>query len=206
MIRTTRSIRSRLRRLIQLYAPSSLKRTTWNREYESGVWDGLLETTGDFIYPVIDDYAKGGHVLDLGCGSGATACDLDPSKYESYTGVDISTTAIALAEARTKNSARPMTFVAASIESFVPTAPSTVILFRDSLYYLRLTELLPQLNRYANSLTPNGVFIARFYSTQGSAKQMIEMIRQHFHVILEVDSNSGALALVFRPRATSTFD
>ena len=77
------------------YAPSSIKKRLWDRDFSGGKWDFIDNTVGDCVYPHLEKYAKGGDILDLGCGPGNTANELASDAYRSYIGVDISEAALA---------------------------------------------------------------------------------------------------------------
>src|SRR2546423_15542861 len=81
-------------RIRKNWGPCATKKAIWDAEFARGQWDYLEHTTGDLIYPYLEKYSNNGTVLDLGCGSSNTGNELDASKYRSYTGVDISETAI----------------------------------------------------------------------------------------------------------------
>jgi len=81
--------------LCKRYGPPFLKRKIWDREFSSGKWGtGDLADCHSAIIPVLEKYARGGNILDLGCGWGKTGLVLDPSTYSEYLGVDISDVAV----------------------------------------------------------------------------------------------------------------
>src|ERR1022692_3182217 len=89
------------------YGPQTLKKIVWNKEFAEGTWSFIDNTAGDCIYPFLEKYAQSGSILDLGCGPGNTANELDPKSYSTYLGVDISEEALAKAIRRTTSSGRP---------------------------------------------------------------------------------------------------
>src|SRR5882672_10957138 len=158
-----RKIRNILRALLQGYGTESLKRRLWNVEFARGRWDCLDRTPGDCVYPYVEKYAKKGSILDLGCGSGSTGNELDPTTYQDYTGVDISDVAIEKAKKKTEENSRGDRngYFQSDLFSYVPTTRYDVILFRDSIYYVPLRNVIPMLSRYSNHLKESGVFIVR---------------------------------------------
>src|SRR6266498_4746698 len=88
------------RRARQLWGTTAHKQQLWNSEFQQGRWDCIENTSDDPICECLAKYARGGSVLDLGCGSGNTGCELESSVYSAYTGVDISDVAIANASRR----------------------------------------------------------------------------------------------------------
>src|SRR5215813_5144182 len=89
-----RKVRNMVRGFIQGYGPEGLKRKVWNHEYAGGRWAGLESMAGDCLYRHVEEHARGGDILDLGCGPGATGNELDEASYRTYTGVDISDVAV----------------------------------------------------------------------------------------------------------------
>src|SRR5262249_44197720 len=95
-----------LRGFIMSYGPSSISKRMWADEHGGPKWNFADHTIGDCVYPALEKYASRGAILDLGCGSGNTATELDTSVYQKYIGVDISKNALAKAENRSRESGR----------------------------------------------------------------------------------------------------
>jgi SAM-dependent methyltransferase len=123
------------RRLIQSYGSEKIKSRLWDHEFAGGRWDCLDSTVGDCVYPFLEKHANRGSILDLGCGSASTVCELDPNAYRDYIGVDISDVALRKARTRAEQSGRKnrSSFFRAEIFDYTPTQPFNVILFRDSI-------------------------------------------------------------------------
>ena len=88
------------------YGPSFTKRFLWDGEYSQGKWDFIDHTAGDCVYPYLEKYARGGSILDLGCGPGNTASELPATAYTSYLGVDISDVCLEKARRRSEAEGR----------------------------------------------------------------------------------------------------
>src|ERR1700756_5886690 len=86
--------------------PTKVKKAFWNKECSGGKWDFIDNTSNDCIYPHLEKYARGGDILDLGCGPGNTANELAGDAYRFYIGVDISESAIAKGIKRNNESGR----------------------------------------------------------------------------------------------------
>jgi SAM-dependent methyltransferase len=160
-----RRLTNTARGLAQRWAPGIVKRALWNREYETGRWRHCERTEGAAVYAFVERYCRGGSILDLGCGSGNTGNEIDIARYREYTGVDLSTAAIAEAIRRSREMGRQAKnrYIAADLESFEPTGRFDVILFRESLYYVPLARICPTLDRYRRFLAhPDGVVIVNF--------------------------------------------
>jgi SAM-dependent methyltransferase len=117
---------------------------------------------GDCLYPVIERYGEGRAILDLGCGPGATANEIDGS-YVWYTGVDISRVALEKARLRSIENQRNLRceYIRSDMALYEPNRRYDVIVFGDSLYYVPRKKIPEMLRRYAGYLSPTGVFIAR---------------------------------------------
>ena len=141
------------------------KSAAWDEEFKTDYWD--QPTKDDPIYPVLEKYP--GALLELGCGTGNTPLE---TLRSAYTGIDISP--VAISKARARNPYHE--FHVAAMEDYIPKQKYGVILFRESIYYVkRIDELLTRLQLY---LAPGGVFIARICDR-----------KRHWDVIGEIDRN-----------------
>lgn len=198
-----RRAKSIIRAALQGYGTDAVKRALWNHEFSGGRWACLERTTGDFVYRYVEASANGGSILDLGCGSGNTGTELLASSYSRYVGVDISDVAVAKAHARSVADGRAAsnTYVRSDIVTYVPDRQYDVILFRDSIYYVRpRRHVSPTLERYAGYLTSSGVLIVRMYDVSGKYAAIVETIESRFHVVARDVTASRAMVLVFRGR------
>jgi SAM-dependent methyltransferase len=192
------------------YGPRRLKRLIWNKEFATTKWNFIDHTVGDCVYPPLERHAKNGAILDLGCGPGNTANELNETSYISYLGVDISDEALAKAALRTKESGRreKNRFVTGDFLTYEPPGKFDVILFRESMYHVPIAKIRPLLNRYARNLTERGVFIVRMHLTCENGEpvrrptKMVEVIEGAFDVVERVhDRKTGSGVIVFRPNA-----
>lgn len=193
-------LRSGGRRLLQSHATIPIKEMLWNKEFASGRWDHLQNTVGDCVYRYVERWADGGDILDLGCGSGNTGNELDYSSYRSYLGVDISNVAIEIAAARSAANGRDgkNRYVESDITTFVPDKAYSVVLFRESIYYLPGGNIEPLLRRYRPVLGDQGVFIVRLCDRRKFGK-ILQVIREKFSVIEEyAPSTEDVSVVVFR--------
>jgi len=188
-------------RAIKRWGSLEAKKSLWDEEFGSGQWNYLEKTTEDPIYPILEKYAHNGAILDMGCGSGNTANELDYAKFGSYTGTDLSEVAVQKAIERTrKNSREAKTeFKCAPIEDFNPDKSYDIILFRESVFYIPVRKIKAVLDRYATSLRPDGVFIVRMCDREKYAA-IVELINKHYHVV-EQKRVDGAkdIIMVFAP-------
>lgn len=193
------------------YGPRVLKRHVWDKEYRENKWHFADNTRGDCVYAFLERYARGGRILDLGCGSGNTANEMADSAYSCYTGVDISEEALAKARKRSKENSRENKnrFACSDFLAYEPADQFDVILFRESMYHVPLSKVTVLLDKYAKYLTEEGVFIVRLFAGSRETSKskyrptaMLRIIAENFDVVEKrqyAEPGSPAV-IVFRPR------
>jgi len=188
--------RNVLRGLKQSWGTSRIKRSLWNKEFAEGHWDFIENTADDIVYPYIEKYSRNGSILDLGCGSGNTGCELNSNSYREYTGVDISDVALRKASERSRTCGRAQKnhYVQHDIASYSPIRKYDVILFRESIYYIPRIRIKGMLERYARYLEPEGVFIVRWHDSKVGS----EIVDFPFRVIEKYSTAGGPCIVVFR--------
>jgi glycosyltransferase involved in cell wall biosynthesis len=198
-----RKVENRLRGLLQVYGTPRIKTRLWDGEFSRGRWDSLDATPGDCIYPHVERYANHGRILDLGCGSGSTANEIDATAYREYIGVDISEVALEKARRRSEENGRTHQhhYVRSDILGYAPSRPFDVIVFRDSIYYVPWSQIPDLLHRYSPFLTGNGVFIMRMSNGADTYKPVADAIACNFDVIeAHAVDEPNAVVMIFRPR------
>jgi trans-aconitate methyltransferase len=183
-----------IRGAVQRYGTAAVKQRLWDWEFQRGHWTCLDETPDDPVYPYLSYYANGGRILDVGCGPGSAGRYLDAASYRSYVGVDISD--VAIEQARRKNDRRQNSYVQSDAVTYCPEGLFDVISFGDSLYYIPRGQVPGMLSRYAEHLTPSGVFTVKMHDTP-SFQPFFRLIRNHFRVIAE-HHHPPVVILVFR--------
>lgn len=194
-------VRNKVRAFLQAYGTQNVKEHLWDVEFSQGRWDCLDRTPGDFVYAHVEKLAKGGSILDLGCGSGSTANELSAAAYRDYTGVDISEVAIERARKKTAENCRTdkNQFFQSDVSTYVPTQQFDVILFRDSIYYIPRAKIKAVLDRYSKYLKDDGVFVVRMWDVSDKYMGIVRTIESNFHVIEKhLSDQSSAIVLVFR--------
>jgi SAM-dependent methyltransferase len=137
----------------------SIPEAAWDEEYRQGSWQRLDSAVQLAHYAVIAGYvdhflSPGMSVLDVGCGHGRLYHFLRPLKPARYVGLDISSEAIAQAQALDEPAAR---FEVADFQTWRPPDRFDAVIFNESIYYAR--EPLVHLQRYQQSIAPGGIMI-----------------------------------------------
>ena len=186
-------------KILKRWGSTSTKKTIWDEEFAIGQWDYIDHTRDDVIYLFLDKYSNNGSILDLGCGSGNTGNEIDVSKYESYTGVDISENAIQRALIRSKNNHRQdkNEYVCDDISLYVPSKRYDIILFRESIFYLPKTKIKDVLKGYSYYLKEKGVFIVRMCDRK-KYESIIRLIEKYYHVLERSPADDANIILVFK--------
>ena len=200
-----------VRGFLTSYGPTSIKKKMWDKDFSSGKWDFIDDTSGDCVYSHLEKFAQGGDILDLGCGPGNTANELSGDAYRSYIGVDISEAALAKAVKRTAENGRSEknSFVCSDFLGYKPTKEFDVILFRESMYHIPYGQVLGILEKYSKFLKKSGVFVVRLYAgdqrpgkIKHRVKRKLDLMMREFDIVESRQYDTPALptVLVFRPR------
>lgn len=180
-----------------------MKRSLWNSEFSRGRWNRPDHSTRDVVYPYVEKYASHGGILDLGCGAGRAAIELDATKYARYLGIDVSDIALEDARAATARAGRAdrNQFVQSDIATYVPRGRYDVILFMESLYYIPWRRIPAALAGYSQHLASHGVFIVRLWAGTDKYVPLVDLIERKFDVVEKHTSRDPhAIVIVFRPR------
>jgi 2-polyprenyl-3-methyl-5-hydroxy-6-metoxy-1,4-benzoquinol methylase len=177
------------------FCGSTLRRYVFDAGYESGKWQLLDKDHSDEMVRKVEEYSRGGRILDMGCGTGILASRLNLKSFSYYRGIDISVHALKLAQKRANEH---ICFEQGCLQSYVCHDLFNVIIFEESLYYIPFRRL-KVLRRSAKQLLPGGFFIVTISDPQRFAG-MIEMIRKHFHIIEDrCFTDSERHLMVFQP-------
>ncbi len=130
------------------------------------------------IAELINRVVVRGKVLDVGCGTGILAELIDQERF-LYTGIDVSRTALAIANR--KRGRKGVTFVRGRIEEFSPQDQFSAVVFGEVLYYLEAAKVLRQVNSW---LTPPAMIVASVFSfPEGDA--LLPLLHQDLDIICE---------------------
>jgi len=155
----------------------TVRRWSFDEKFRSGGWDRFSEPATELVRAV-ERYANGGHILMLGCGNASIASALAPDCFASFLGIDLSPEAIALARQRSN---QKIDFQTGDMLQFTSEKKFSVILFSESLYYLKAWQRKPLLDRVARMLAPGGRIVVTVAQPARFAA-MLDMLRENFNV------------------------
>jgi len=149
--------------MLRASLPPVVKKYVWELKY------GLLGypqfvAPEDLVHFLSARLSAISSVLDLGCGRGSLLRALRSAAWTgSYCGVDISRKAVD--EARGILDQRS-SWVVSDFESFRSPFRWDLIAMTESLYYLKLDEVPPFLNRMMTMLDENGILLFRVHDSE----------------------------------------
>jgi 2-polyprenyl-3-methyl-5-hydroxy-6-metoxy-1,4-benzoquinol methylase len=158
---------------------------TWEAQYAAGRWDFLAELSELARFSVLAGYIchlkPGGTVLDTGCGQGVLLRRLPLSCYSRYVGIDVSASAIAVAQ---DQGSERSTFLAADCEEYSPEEHFDVIVFNEVLCCLR--DPLRTVERYASSLKPGGLLLVSLCTAARGSSTVLRRLKRAYATVDEV--------------------
>ena len=152
----------------------------WDSQYSLKYWDSLKQIEQISRYSVIAGYCnylkECGTILDLGCGEGILQDRLCYNNYSYYVGVDYSAEAISKTLNREDEKTR---FVQADISDYSPGQRFDLIIFNESLYYIK--DPLRIVKRYVSFLEEGGLLIVSMLVTEKN-NRLWKMIEQSYDI------------------------
>lgn len=135
-----------------------LSKSYWEQSYYND-YDKILTSKNEKLrYTYLSNLTGNKtYILDLGCGTGYLEKFLPNCK--KYVGVDISKRAIKIAKKNKKNI--DSVFICNRIEDYIPKCCFDVIIFNESLYYIK--EQYETVNKFFKYLNPSGKIIISIY-------------------------------------------
>jgi 2-polyprenyl-3-methyl-5-hydroxy-6-metoxy-1,4-benzoquinol methylase len=158
---------------------------TWEAQYAAGRWDYLAQLSELARFSVLAGYIchlkPGGTVLDTGCGQGVLLRRLPRSCYSRYVGIDLSSSAISVAQEQGNESS---TFLEADCEEYSPAEHFDVIVFNEVLCCLR--NPLRTVERYARSLNPGGLLLVSLCTAARGSSTILRRLKRAYATVDEV--------------------
>ncbi len=199
-------IRGVIAAFMKRWGPPAAKQRVWDSEYKTGKWtydkNGQHNEAQEPVYQFLERYGTDGTILDLGCGSGMTALEMK-NTFRAYVGVDVSEIAIQKARAalsEESSRAEKVRFFVGDIEKFESDTRYSIILFRESLYYVPRHQIKGMLDRYISHLHTDGVFIVRLCDRE-KYKGLVSLLEENLKVIEKyAPQNSSLTILVCSPQ------
>lgn len=165
--------------LVTRFGTAPLRQAAFDGVYESGRWDALDRKASADLLAAVRTHARGGSILDLGCGTGLLASSLPAGSFRRYLGVDVSTEALARAQEKASDC---VAFALGDIEKFDQEDKYDLIVFQESLMYVNPLSRRHILQKYASWLAPEGRFLVTVVQSARFAS-MLNMIREHYRII-----------------------
>ena len=154
---------------------------SWNDQYRRGRWNCIATGRRSKIVSLVEENARGGRIVELGCGEGTLICGIDPDKYDSYLGIDLSDVAVERAGRKTRECGLlKCQFEVASMTEWNGGVDISLIIMEESLYYLNSGAQRKLIEVCLNSLRPAGFLLVALHShrkhqaTMDTCKQMCQ--------------------------------
>ena len=164
---------------------------TWEAQYAAGRWDYLAQLPELARFSVLAGYIchlkPGGAVLDAGCGQGALLSRLPSACYSRYVGIDLSASAISVAQRQQSNRS---SFLAVDCETYSPEERFDIIVFNEVLCCLR--DPLSTTERYARSLRPDGLLLVSLCMAARGGATILRRLKRAYATVDEVQVTHGA--------------
>jgi len=158
---------------------------TWEAQYAAGRWDFLAQLSELARFSVLAGYIwhlkPGGAVLDTGCGQGVLLSRLPRSAYSRYVGIDVSGSAIAVAQAQQNDRS---SFLVADCEDYSPAERFDVIVFNEVLCCLR--DPLRTVERYTHSLDAGGLLLVSMCTAARGSATILWQLKRAYATVDEV--------------------
>ena len=171
----------------------TVRRWMFDQMYTSGKWNP--DDKSPELISAVEDYCSRGAILILGCGNASILKHLNRGTFDYVLGIDISPEAISRASSHADDRVH---FQVGDFREYQCLRKFDVILFAESLYYLRPIERETTLKRFCSELTPNGCIIVTVINPKGY-RDIIQMIKNSFKVIKEAYfEETDRFLIVFR--------
>lgn len=172
------------------------ERWAWDDQYRRGRWAGLVNQRDPLTIALVEKYANGGPIVELGCGAGSLALAVEPTVYTSYTGFDLSEVAVEFARRRAAELGRDRCVFDVGDMSIWPGADDlSLIVIEEALMYLNSPQQDVLLNMCMTSLRAGGHLLVTAHASD-KHHATLERCRAKCTVVEEVRQGRTHLVLV----------
>jgi len=155
----------------------------WDEQFRLGIWGG--DTESPRVIERVVRLARGGRIVEFGCGHGQLARSLPAGSFSSYLGVDISALAVEEAAKRAaKQGLRGCRFEQGDMLTWAGDSGVDLIVLLECLYYAKGAGLERFLDRCIESLSPEGSILVVIHSAR-KHRRTIDACRAGCRVVRE---------------------
>ena len=169
------------------FGGDSLKRYVMDYKYRRRQWGTGSSDNFPFVVDLVRQSARGGKILELGCGDGRLIANLPPHCYTYYTGLDLSPIAIERAGARKLPRTR---FESGDMQTHHWNDCYDLIVFDESIYYLDSKRFAAHLQRLLGYLNRDGRVLATICQPR-RFHRIVDLIRQQY-LVLDEGTHAGS--------------
>lgn len=142
-----------------------MKRTAWNILVRNGIAYGGAAPA---LAALLSGMARGGFVVEHGCGIGAFPKEMKPGSFREYVGYDIGDESVRIANERAMPGSR---FIRASMEEWRgEAAPIDLIICKEVIYYLSDDALRAFIGRAVAALGAGGRLVMTIHDKAKHAR------------------------------------
>jgi SAM-dependent methyltransferase len=143
-----------------------LGRWAWDDQYRRGRWARIAHDRDPLTVSLVEKYANGGSIVELGCGAGTLAVVVSPAVYTSYLGIDLSEVAVERARGRAAELMRgKCSFMVGDMSTWPGAHGVSLIVVEEALMYLNSQQQDLLLRTCIKSLTPGGHLLVTAHSS-----------------------------------------
>ena len=186
---------SRLNRLKwRLMRAVGMERAAWDQQHRAGMWE--FEDKSPHLIEHVTTLAKGGDILEFGCGDGRLVDFLPDGAFATYLGSDISPATVALCQSRLGRD--NVAFEPADMTTWTaPDRTFDLILLEECIYYLTPPQITRFLAECRQCLAPGGHLLVVIHS-ETKHRATVDHLEKMLHVS-DRRTCDGRLYLTLQP-------
>lgn len=155
----------------------------WDDQFREGVWDRGPRSPE--VVKRVQQFARGGRILEFGCGTGTLPRLLPEDSFSEYTGIDISGFAVEQAKKLCdKAGLQNCRFLQGDMATWPGSSDEDLILLEECLYYIRGVSLVNFCRLCKQSLSPDGTVLVIVHSAK-KHRRTLEVCKQIFDDAVE---------------------